>query len=173
MKQGGRVWTALVWLRRGPSGGSTWNCSWSFWLYKIKGIYWLAEELLAFQERIWSLELDIDQVNCVLQTVKCTDSFREFTYFTYSIHRLKKKLAHKFLIVGILVKNTSCKRWTTRPETPSYWDIRRRQMGHSVKWPGDGQQVVKSPADRHARPPTEVVRIHLDIKTYFQDPNFG
>jgi len=50
----GRSGTWLIWLRIGTNGGPlrTWN--WSFGFYKIPGISWVTEELLASEEELLS-----------------------------------------------------------------------------------------------------------------------
>jgi hypothetical protein len=153
---GWRVWTALIWLLIGTSGGSTRTRSWPFWFHKIQGIDWLAEELLAFQEGIWSMELYIVQV-----PVKCTDSRRQSSPLTYAINRLKRNWYNSPQCESSLNNKLQVlRRWVTETQVV-------------VKWPVSGQQVVRSSADRHARPPTEVAWTHVDIKKYFQDPKFG
>jgi hypothetical protein len=41
----------LIWLMIGKGGGRLWTQQWTFGFHKMRGIFWLAEELLAFQER--------------------------------------------------------------------------------------------------------------------------
>jgi hypothetical protein len=41
----------------GPSGGLLWKWYWMFCCHKIRGISWLAEQVLASQEEPWSMEL--------------------------------------------------------------------------------------------------------------------
>jgi hypothetical protein len=51
------VWTGYIWLRIGPSGGLLWTRFRTLGLYKMLGISWLAERLLASQEGLCSMEL--------------------------------------------------------------------------------------------------------------------
>ena len=48
-KWDGEAWIGLIWLRIGKGG----RC---LWMHKIQGISWLAEDLLASQERFCSIE---------------------------------------------------------------------------------------------------------------------
>jgi len=50
------AWTRLIWLRIGTGGWMLWMRWWRFALHKIRGISWLAEDLLASQEGPCSME---------------------------------------------------------------------------------------------------------------------
>jgi hypothetical protein len=49
--------TGSIWLRIGAGGGPLWKRRWTFGFHKIRGIYWLAENLLASQEGLCFMEL--------------------------------------------------------------------------------------------------------------------
>jgi hypothetical protein len=49
---GWRVWTGLTWLKKGTGSGFLWIRWWTFGFNKMRGIYGLAEELLASQEEV-------------------------------------------------------------------------------------------------------------------------
>jgi hypothetical protein len=49
--------TSLLWLRIGTEDGLLWMRLWTFEIHKIQGIFWLSEELLASQERLYSMGL--------------------------------------------------------------------------------------------------------------------
>jgi hypothetical protein len=51
------AWTGLFWLRIGRNVQLFWMWWWSFGFHKMWGISLLAEDLLASQEGLWSLEL--------------------------------------------------------------------------------------------------------------------
>jgi len=49
-KWDGEIWSGLIWLRTRTSCGRLWTGEWTFGLHKMRGIFWLAEGLLASQE---------------------------------------------------------------------------------------------------------------------------
>jgi hypothetical protein len=49
-KQNGVMWTGLVWLRIGTSGGLLWMCLWMFGFYKMLGSSRVAAKLAASRE---------------------------------------------------------------------------------------------------------------------------
>jgi hypothetical protein len=49
-----------IWLRIGTDGGLLWMRQWTSGLHKTRGISWLAEDLLASQEWLWSMKLFIE-----------------------------------------------------------------------------------------------------------------
>jgi hypothetical protein len=51
------AWTGLIWLKIGTGGGHLWMRLWTFGFHKMWGISWVAEELVASQEGLCSLEL--------------------------------------------------------------------------------------------------------------------
>jgi hypothetical protein len=53
-------WGSSIWLRKGTGGGHLWLWWWNFGFHKMRGISWLAEKLLAFQEGLCSMELRIE-----------------------------------------------------------------------------------------------------------------
>jgi hypothetical protein len=60
--------TESIWLRIGTGGGCLWMRYWIFELYKMRGIYWFAEDLLDFQEGLCSVELIMF---CVKRGIVC------------------------------------------------------------------------------------------------------
>ena len=50
------IWSGLIWLRTRTSCGRMWLREWTFGLHKIRGILWLAEDLLVSQEGRGSME---------------------------------------------------------------------------------------------------------------------
>jgi hypothetical protein len=52
-----RVWTGLIWLRRGTGGGLLWTRCWSFGFLEMWSISWLTKEVFASQEGLYSMEL--------------------------------------------------------------------------------------------------------------------
>jgi hypothetical protein len=56
-KQEGREGTGFIWLMIGTNGRLLWTGKWSFGLHRMWGITGVAEELLASQEGLCSLEL--------------------------------------------------------------------------------------------------------------------
>jgi hypothetical protein len=51
----GRVWTGLIWLRIGTSGGLLWRRWWTLGFHKIRGIFWLTEEQLPSKKECTAL----------------------------------------------------------------------------------------------------------------------
>jgi hypothetical protein len=51
------VFTWLIWLSAGTSGGLLWNRWWTFRFHGKEGISWLAEDLLPSQEWLCSMQL--------------------------------------------------------------------------------------------------------------------
>ena len=56
-KWDGEAWTGLVWLRIGAGGWRLWMREWTFGFHKMLGHSWLAEDLLASQEGLCSMNL--------------------------------------------------------------------------------------------------------------------
>ena len=52
-----RAWTGLIWLRMRTGGGLSWIWWWAFGFYKIRGISWVAQDMLASQEGLCCMEL--------------------------------------------------------------------------------------------------------------------
>ena len=52
----GRAWIWLIWIRIRAVGGSLWMRWWTFGFHKMRGIPWLAEDLLASQEGLCCME---------------------------------------------------------------------------------------------------------------------
>jgi hypothetical protein len=50
------VWTGLIWLRIERGGGPLWMWWWTFGFHKIRGISGVAEDLIASQEGLCSVE---------------------------------------------------------------------------------------------------------------------
>jgi hypothetical protein len=48
--------TGLSWFRIGTGGGYLWLREWTFGFHKMRGIFWLAENRLASQEGLCSME---------------------------------------------------------------------------------------------------------------------
>ena len=69
------VWTWLSWLETGTSGRLLWTLSWTWGMYKMRGISWLAEERPAVQEGFRSMELDSQ-----LSVALCCLSIRQILY---------------------------------------------------------------------------------------------
>ena len=69
-KWNGRVWTGLIWLRIGTFIGFLWMRWWTFELHKIRWISWLAEELLACQEVLCSVDLLFSVLQVLAWTTK-------------------------------------------------------------------------------------------------------
>jgi hypothetical protein len=66
------MWIGFVLLGIGPSGVFLWTRQWTFGFHKRLVIYWLAERLLASQERLCSVELllcSVLQVACFLKMI--------------------------------------------------------------------------------------------------------
>ena len=53
----GEAWTGLIWLRTGTGRSRLWMRSRTLGFHKIRGISWLAKDLLASQEGLCSMEL--------------------------------------------------------------------------------------------------------------------
>ena len=53
---GAGAWTGLIWLRTGTGGGHLYMRQWTFGFRKLWGISWLAENRLASQEGLRSME---------------------------------------------------------------------------------------------------------------------
>ena len=51
-----KAWIGLMWLRIGTGGGHLWMRQWAFGFHKMQGISWLAENRLASQEGLCSME---------------------------------------------------------------------------------------------------------------------
>jgi hypothetical protein len=51
------VWTGLVWLRIGTSGGFLWTQWWTFGFHKIQGISWADAQLATSQEELSSMRV--------------------------------------------------------------------------------------------------------------------
>jgi hypothetical protein len=51
------VWTALIWLRIGTSGGLLWTWQWTFWFHKMLRNCWVAKRLAASLEVLISRKL--------------------------------------------------------------------------------------------------------------------
>ena len=51
------AWTGLIWLRIGIGGGRLWMRQWTSMVHKKRGISWLADNRLASQEGLCSMEL--------------------------------------------------------------------------------------------------------------------
>jgi hypothetical protein len=49
--------TGFIWLRIGTIGGLFWTRYWTFGFYKMFGIYWVAERLVASLKRLGSMDL--------------------------------------------------------------------------------------------------------------------
>jgi hypothetical protein len=73
----------LIWLRIGTGGGSLWMRWWTFGFHKIRGVSWLAEDLLAFQEAHCCMEL-------VRQAIRDKILGSDFDYLTAIIHVVSK-----------------------------------------------------------------------------------
>jgi hypothetical protein len=56
-KYDGVVWAGLIGIRIGTSGGLLWTRQWTFGLHKMLGNSWVAEQLVASQEGLISVEL--------------------------------------------------------------------------------------------------------------------
>jgi hypothetical protein len=81
----GMVWTELISLRIGTSGGLLWTRQWTFGFHKILGSSWVAAQLAASQEGLSSMSewvmLDIPymlhipyfNVNCA-ETCLCIEN---------------------------------------------------------------------------------------------------
>jgi hypothetical protein len=50
------AWTGSIWLRIGTGGELLWMRLWIFGFHKMRGISWLAQDVLAFQEGLCSME---------------------------------------------------------------------------------------------------------------------
>jgi hypothetical protein len=55
--EGGGAWTGSIWLRIGTGGGLLCIRWWTFRFHKMRGISWVAEDILASQEGLCSMEL--------------------------------------------------------------------------------------------------------------------
>jgi hypothetical protein len=53
----GEAWTEVLWLRIGTGGGRLWMLQWTFGYHKIRRIAWLADDILASHEGLYSVEL--------------------------------------------------------------------------------------------------------------------
>jgi hypothetical protein len=51
------AWSGTIWLRIGTGDGLFWMRWWAFEFHKMRGISWVAEDLLAFEEGLCSMEL--------------------------------------------------------------------------------------------------------------------
>jgi hypothetical protein len=51
------AYTELLWLGIGTGGGLLWIRWWTLGFHKMRGISWVAEDLLASQEGLCSIEL--------------------------------------------------------------------------------------------------------------------
>jgi hypothetical protein len=50
------AWTGSIWLRIGTGGGLLWMRLWTFGSHKMRGISWVAQDVLASQEGLCSME---------------------------------------------------------------------------------------------------------------------
>jgi hypothetical protein len=53
---GWEAWTGLIWLRIGTGGELLWTRLWTFGFHKMRGISWVAQEVLASHEGLCSME---------------------------------------------------------------------------------------------------------------------
>ena len=49
---GMEAWTGLIWLKIGTGGGLLWKWQWTLGFHKMRGISWLAEDLLDSEEEL-------------------------------------------------------------------------------------------------------------------------
>jgi hypothetical protein len=53
---GWRAWTGSIWLRIGTGGGLLWMRLLTFGFHKMRGISWVAQDVLASQEGFCSMD---------------------------------------------------------------------------------------------------------------------
>ena len=63
---GGEAWTGSIWLIIGTGGRLLWIRGWTFGFHKIREISWIAEDVLASQEGLCSMELLIYNIQEIL-----------------------------------------------------------------------------------------------------------
>jgi hypothetical protein len=50
------AWTGSIWLRTGTGGELLWMRLWTFGFHKMRGISWVAQDVLASQEGLCCME---------------------------------------------------------------------------------------------------------------------
>jgi hypothetical protein len=56
------AWTGSIWLRIGTGGGLLWRRWWTFGFHKMRGISWVAEDVLGSQEGLCSMAQVFERV---------------------------------------------------------------------------------------------------------------
>jgi hypothetical protein len=97
-EQGGKSWTRFIWLRIGSNGESFWTRWWNLGLHKRRGIYWLAEWLLASQEGLYFMELVSISVHRILTSVYFWLSYSG-AYRKFLLQNLAHKTVPEILVV--------------------------------------------------------------------------
>jgi hypothetical protein len=87
----------LIWLRIGTGGRLLWVRWWTFGFHKMRGISWLADDLLASQEGLCSMEL-------VMRHIRFEGSNYELKDDSINAHNANNW--HNWLIVIIKISSS-------------------------------------------------------------------
>ena len=80
-QEGWMAWAGFIWLRIGTGGGLLWVQLWTFRFHKMKGKSWPAENLLASQEGLCSMEVNITAV-----CIKILTTTKNYLYHHHHHH---------------------------------------------------------------------------------------
>jgi hypothetical protein len=72
-EEGWMAWAGFNWLRTGRGGGLLWMQWWTFRFHKMKGISWLADNMLASQGGLCSMEVNITAICLQIVTTTTTN----------------------------------------------------------------------------------------------------
>jgi hypothetical protein len=117
-KWDGEWWTGSIWLRIAAGGGLVWMRWWAFGFHKMRGISWVAENLLASQEGLCSME-------CIWK-FECSGTWRRVDgWVPYDV--AKDSNACIFGVNYLRVNTTSHPRRTDSLAAPLWWRHKLRK----------------------------------------------